>query len=323
MIHVENLVKHYGATRAVDDITFDVPRGQVLGFLGPNGAGKTTTMKILTGFLFPDGGRAVINGEEVMERPLEARRHIGYLPETNPLYKEMNVAGYLGFAARMRDVPGVERREAIERVTHQCGLGPILGKDVGELSKGFRQRVGLAQAMIHNPEILILDEPTSGLDPNQIVEIRSLIKAIGRQRTVILSTHYLQEVEATCDRLLIIHRGKIVADGTIPELTAREKGGDMRLGVIGPENQVKSQLLELIGEGGVIPDAVEGQVQYYKLEGVPEGVTPETIFDLLVTRNGWKLVEMHRQAAHLETVFRRLTGGLEAVPVGAGEGGEL
>ncbi|HHI67714.1 MAG TPA: ATP-binding cassette domain-containing protein, partial [Planctomycetes bacterium] len=225
MIQVENLKKHYGPTQALTGVSFEVPRGEVLGFVGPNGAGKTTTMKILTGFLYPDEGSAKLGGLDVLEQPLEARKLVGYLPESNPLYMEMSVISYLRFAADIRGVEGRYRKAAVEKVVKDCGLEGVRGKDIGELSKGYKQRVGLAQAMIHDPDILILDEPTSGLDPNQIVEIRNLIKKIGQERTVILSTHYLQEVEATCDRVIIIHKGGIVADGKLEDLVSRD--GDL------------------------------------------------------------------------------------------------
>ncbi len=311
MIEVENLEKHYGPTRALAGITFEVPRGEVLGFLGPNGAGKTTTMKILTGFLYPDGGSARIGGLDVLQQPLETRRLVGYLPESNPLYTEMSVISYLKFAADVRGVPPGQRKSAVERVVKDCGLQGVRGKDIGELSKGYRQRVGLAQAMIHDPEVLILDEPTSGLDPNQIVEIRRLIKKIGQERTVILSTHYLQEVEATCGRAIIIHQGRIVADGTLEELAAREGSLPVSVGVIGPYDRVKAQLLEFAGKGNVEETGRNGKASFFRLSGLPKDIGTEAVFDLLVTRNGWKLVELHREAPRLEAVFRKLTGGSE------------
>ena len=324
MIQVENLEKHYGPTRALDGITFEVPRGEVLGFVGPNGAGKTTTMKILTGFLYPDGGSARIGDMDVLAHPLETRRLVGYLPESNPLYMEMNVLSYLKFTADIRGVERRQRKAAVERVVRDCGLEGVSGKDIGELSKGYKQRVGLAQAMIHDPDVLILDEPTSGLDPNQIVEIRRLVKKIGQERTVILSTHYLQEVEATCDRVIIIHRGRIVADDQLGRLAAQ--GGDLPVlvGVIGPEKEIRNQLLELAGRGNVEETGRNGQAVFYKLHGLPLEMGNEAIFDLLVTRNGWKLVELHREAPRLETVFRKLTAGSEEpVPSGAEEEGEV
>src|SRR4051794_3154839 len=229
MIQVENLTKDYGPTRAVDRVTFNVRKGEVLGFLGPNGAGKSTTMKMLTCFLAPTGGTAKVAGFDVFDNSLEVRQRIGYLPEDTPIYRDMTVLEYLRFAAEMRGMDQARADLRIREIGGRCGLTENAGKLVGELSKGFRQRLGLAQAMLHDPDILILDEPTSGLDPNQILEIRSPIKEIGREKTVILSTHILPEVQATCSRILIISGGKLVADGTPEALRAREKGGRYRV----------------------------------------------------------------------------------------------
>ncbi len=321
MIQVENLKKHYGPTQALAGVSFEVPRGEVLGFVGPNGAGKTTTMKILTGFLYPDGGSARIGGLDVLEEPLETRKLVGYLPESNPLYMEMSVLSYLRFAADIRGVERRFRKAAVDKVVKDCGLEGVSGKDIGELSKGYKQRVGLAQAMIHDPEVLILDEPTSGLDPNQIVEIRRLIKKIGQERTVILSTHYLQEVEATCDRVIIIHRGRIVADDKLDRLVGRTEDLPVLVGVIGPPEKVMAQLQELAGRGNVEETGREGETLFFRLHGLPAEMGNEAIFDLLATRNGWKLVELHREAPRLETIFRKLTAGSEEpVPVGEEEG---
>src|SRR5262244_1050096 len=222
LIHVEHLTKLYGAVRAVNDITFDVPKGEVLGFLGPNGAGKSTTMKVLTCYLAPTAGRAEVAGFDVFTQPLEVRRRIGYLPEDTPLYKDMLVLEYLDYVTELRRVPRAERRARIKRIGEITGIMSVLGKKIGELSRGFRQRVGLTQAMVHDPDLLILDEPTSGLDPNQIVEIRQLITDIGKEKTVILSTHILPEVKATCSRVVIIADGRIVADGRPDDLAARD-----------------------------------------------------------------------------------------------------
>src|SRR5664279_5018803 len=223
MIKVENLTKEYGANRAVAQVSFNVRKGEVLGFLGPNGSGKSTTMKILTCFLAPTAGSAQVAGFDAYDQSLEVRQHVGYLPEDTPLYKDMTVLEHLEFAANMHGMTGERVHARIKEIGGRCGLSDVAGKLVGELSKGYRQRVGLAQAMLHDPDILILDEPTSGLDPNQIVEIRSLIKEIGREKTVILSTHILPEVQATCRRILIISGGKLVADGTPEALRSREK----------------------------------------------------------------------------------------------------
>src|SRR5882672_1229031 len=229
MIEVEGLTKDYGATRAVDQVTFNVRKGEVLGFLGPNGAGKSTTMKMLTCYLAPTAGRARVAGFDVFDESLEVRRRIGYLPEDTPIYRDMTVLEYLEFAAEIRGMDPQKSQGRIKEIGGRCGLGDVAGKLVGELSKGYRQRVGLAQAMLHDPDILILDEPTSGLDPNQIVEIRSLIKEIGREKTVILSTHILPEVQATCTRIVIISGGKLVADGSPQDLRQRERGSRYRV----------------------------------------------------------------------------------------------
>ncbi|HXU79767.1 MAG TPA: ATP-binding cassette domain-containing protein, partial [Polyangia bacterium] len=250
MIQVQNLTKDYGPTRAVDGVTFNVRKGEVLGFLGPNGAGKSTTMKMLTCFLAPTGGTAKVAGFDVFDDSLEVRKHIGYLPEDTPIYRDMTVIDYLRFAAEVRGMEAGNREKRIKEIGGRCGLGDVAGKLVGELSKGFRQRVGLAQAMLHDPDIVILDEPTSGLDPNQIVEIRSLIKEVGKEKTVILSTHILPEVQATCSRVLIISGGKLVADGTPDELRAREQGSRYRVVVEAngvPHETIKERLGHLAG----------------------------------------------------------------------------
>ena len=226
-IVVENLTKKYGSQRAVDNISFEVKTGEVLGFLGPNGAGKTTTMKILTCFMAPNDGDAKINGLSIHEHQDEIKRNIGYLPESNPLYQDMPVLEYLEFVAELQGVPKEKIQERIAEMVILTGLNKEKHKIISELSKGYRQRVGLAQAMIHDPDILILDEPTTGLDPNQIVEIRKLIKELGKEKTVILSTHILPEVEATCDRIIIINNGKIVADGTSEVLRKQAQGQEV------------------------------------------------------------------------------------------------
>jgi ABC-2 type transport system ATP-binding protein len=226
-ITIENLTKQYGPQRAVDSISFEVKKGEILGFLGPNGAGKTTTMKMITTYLLPDEGGIRVGGKDVVRDAQAVRKLIGYLPEHNPLYTDMPVIDYLEYCASLQDVPKSRIPTQIRRMVDVCGLDREKHKKINELSKGYRQRVGLAQAMIHDPEILILDEPTTGLDPNQIVEIRELIKEIGKEKTVILSTHILPEVEATCDRILIINRGQIVADGTAESLRRQSQGKEV------------------------------------------------------------------------------------------------
>mgnify|MGYP002409996587 FL=1 len=229
MVEARSLSKSYGQTRALTDLSFKISRGEVVGFLGPNGAGKTTTMKILTGFLRPSAGQALVGGVDVAEDPLATRARIGYLPESAPLYNDMMVLDFLEYASDLRGVPREGRREKLKAICQRCGLLEVLGKDIGHLSKGFRQRVGLAQAIVHDPDLIILDEPTSGLDPNQIVEIRELIKDLGREKTVILSTHILPEVQATCGRIIIVADGKLVADDTPDKLAERESGTIIRV----------------------------------------------------------------------------------------------
>src|SRR3954462_12318660 len=254
MIEVSSLTKDYGPTRAVDRVTFNVRKGEVLGFLGPNGAAKSTTMKMLTCFLAPTGGTAKVAGFDVFDNSLEVRKRLGYLPEDTPIYRDMTVIDYLRFAAEVRGMEPGNREKRIKEIGGRCGLGDVAGKLVGELSKGFRQRVGLAQAMLHDPDIVILDEPTSGLDPNQIVEIRSLIKEVGKEKTVILSTHILPEVQATCSRVVIIRGGKLVADGTPDELRKRERGGRYRVVVESsgvPKDAIRDRLPRPAGGGGL------------------------------------------------------------------------
>ncbi len=314
MISVEHLAKRYGSTVAVNDVSFSVERGEVLGFLGPNGAGKTTTMRILTGFIPPDAGTAVLGGHDVRGEPLEVRRRLGYLPESAPLYEDMGTVDYLLYVAEMRGFDGAESRRRVKRMVDLCGLGPALAKNIGQLSKGFRQRVGLAQALVHEPDILILDEPTTGLDPNQIIEIRGLIKEIGKEKTIILSTHILPEVSATCDRVIIISRGKLVGSGTPEELAGRAGGGT---GVV----------VSLRGDGGDIEGGFrglepvesveflgrEGEALRYRVRGRDgDGVAAlaEAVSGLAALR-GWALRELRPEAASLEDVFRELTTGEE------------
>jgi ABC-2 type transport system ATP-binding protein len=225
MIQVKNLVKSFGATLAVDDVSFSIERGEIVGFLGPNGAGKTTTMRVLTTYLAPDSGDAVVSGNSVLENPIEVRRRIGYLPESAPLYPELTIEPYLNYLGQIRGLDRGARRQRVAKMIEECALTDVLDREIGQLSRGYRQRVGLAATLLHDPDFLVLDEPTSGLDPNQIVEIRNLIKRIAEAKTIILSTHILPEVESTCGRVIIIAFGRIVADGSARELTARKQGG--------------------------------------------------------------------------------------------------
>ena len=308
MIEVERLEKSYGFARALKGISFSVKRGEVVGFLGPNGAGKSTTMKILTGYLLPSGGRASVADFDVVEQSLEVRRRIGYLPESTPLYGEMRVDDYLQFCSDIRGIARGKQRSAIARAVELCGLQRVTGKNIVELSKGYKQRVGLAQAIVHEPPVLILDEPTSGLDPNQIVEVRKLIERLGKEHTVVLSTHYLQEVEKSCTRVIIVNQGEIVADGTRDQLVANQQGGALRMRVRGPEDKVVAQMRELLPAGTAVvvtsrgPDAVEYRVDVAGLT-VP---IAETLARLVV-KNGWDLLELQRERPSLEDVFRTLT----------------
>lgn len=308
MIEVERLEKSYGFARALKGISFTVQKGEVIGFLGPNGAGKSTTMKILTGYLLPSGGRASVAGHDVVAASLAVRRCIGYLPESTPLYGEMRVDDYLQFCADIRGVARGKRAAAIARAVELCGLSRVTGKNIVELSKGYKQRVGLAQAIVHEPPVLILDEPTSGLDPNQIVEVRNLIERLGEEHTVVLSTHYLQEVEKSCSRVIVVNQGEIVADGTQEQLLATAPPGALLLRVRGPETAVLAQFRELLPpHTPVAVTARQADSLDYRIDA-PAGTAPiDEALARLVVKNGWDLLGLQRQRASLEDVFRRLT----------------
>jgi ABC-2 type transport system ATP-binding protein len=257
MIEVRNLTKNYGNVKAVQNVSFSVGKEQVLGFLGPNGAGKTTIMKILTGFHFPTSGSALVDGIRIDDDPVEVKKRIGYLPESIPLYEDLTVDEYLAFIAEARLIPAQERKKAVDGCLEACGLQQYRGRKIDTLSKGYRQRTGLAQAILHDPPILILDEPTNGLDPNQIIEIRSLIMELGKRKTVLLSSHILQEIEAICPQVLIINEGKIAAQGTTEEIAGTMKGGDTwELMLKGPDtmtaNAVKDRLRGLGGGNAAV-----------------------------------------------------------------------
>lgn len=310
-IIVSNLTKSYGSVKAVDDISFEVHHGEIVGFLGPNGAGKTTTMRMITSYLSPTSGSISIEGKDIREHSLETRKLIGYLPEQNPLYHDMNVMDYLEFTARLQGAPKTNTNRKVREMIGVCGLSDVKHMDIGQLSKGYRQRVGLAQAMIHDPKILIMDEPTSGLDPNQIVEIRNLIRQLGREKTVILSTHILPEVQATCNRVLIISHGKIVADGTPTELQGGFQGNErVFVEIEKPEGfgfellQIKFNIIPSIKQINLIDD--RDGVMKMKLE-VEKGVDiRKQIFQICV-ENKWNLLELHREQTSLEDVFHELT----------------
>lgn len=305
-IAVENITKLYGDQRAVDNLSFVVRTGEVLGFLGPNGAGKTTTMKSIACYLSPSSGDIKVGGFSVLTQPEEVKRRIGYLPEHNPLYLEMGVIDYLKFVAELQGVPRKEIADRIKSMITLTGLTREQHKTIGELSKGYRQRVGLAQAMIHNPEVLILDEPTTGLDPNQIVEIRELIRKIGKEKTVILSSHILAEVEATCDRILIINKGKIVADGTAEELRHAATGKEVvRLKLEEVTLLEAKELLATLNHVDSVTFAANS-TDTLLVTSKPEHSSRRQIFELCVA-NGWIITEMTPSEIKLEDVFRHVT----------------
>ena len=307
MIDVTSISKSYGSTRAVRDISFHVAKGEVLGFLGPNGAGKSTTIRILTCFIPSDSGSASVAGFDVNSAAIEVRRRIGYLPENNPLYMEMGVLEYLRFVAGMRAIAPQQRSQSVRRVVELCGLGPMAAKTIGELSKGFRQRLGLAQELIHDPPILVLDEPTIGLDPHQIIGMRSLIRGIGREKTVILSSHILPEVSATCDRVLIMSKGRIAGTGTPAELAAMARSGqELLVSIRADRESVEAALRDLPFMTSVTHLAETGGLHRYSLRCESCEDAGERIFRAAVD-NGWSLAELQRTAINLEEVFLDLT----------------
>jgi len=306
-INIENLTKTYGLQKAVDNISFNLKSGEVLGFLGPNGAGKSTTMKIISCFMAPNSGNVTVEGKSVFENPEEFKQHIGYLPENNPLYVDMFVVDFLRFVAKLQKVPDDKINSRLSQIIEYVGLQDEKHKRIRELSKGYRQRVGLAQALIHDPDVLILDEPTSGLDPNQIIEIRELIKNLGREKTILLSTHILQEVEATCDRIIIINKGKIVADATPASLQQKMHGNniiDIQIEAPVPINKVseKLRLIKPVRDLKIVDD------KNFTFQIVAESAydTKKQIFDTCV-QNKWYLLQMKETETRLEDIFRQLT----------------
>jgi ABC-2 type transport system ATP-binding protein len=319
MISVKDLSKRYARNTAVDQISFEVEKGQIVGFLGPNGAGKTTTMRMLTCFLPPSSGTARVAGFDVLEAPFEVKKRIGYLPEAPPLYLEMRTAEYLTFVGRLKGLSGADLQQRVDAVCERCAIGDVKKKLLGKLSKGYRQRVGLAQAIIHNPDVLILDEPTAGLDPKQINETRDLIKSLAGDHTIILSTHILPEVEQTCERVIIINKGKLVAMDSVSNLQSRARGAEL-------------VLVEVAGRNGAL-DSARAQERLEKVAGVGRvalkekkrsGATfeVETVKDKFVRGDlaravveaGWDLNELRTSAVSLEEVFLQLTGGQAAQP---------
>jgi ABC-2 type transport system ATP-binding protein len=305
-IVVEHLTKRYGPQKAVDNVSFRVKAGEVLGFLGPNGAGKTTTMKAISCFIKPEEGDIKVGGYSIHEHPEIIKRNIGYLAENNPLYQGMNIIDFLEFIAKIHGIPKCFVHERILDMIRTCGLEGEKHKLIGELSKGYQQRVGLAQALIHDPEILILDEPTTGLDPNQIVEIRELIKRIGKEKTVILSSHILAEVEATCDRILIINNGRIVVDGTAAELRKQAQGSEiLKLGVQGGNvDDIFEHLHEIHSIESI--DFIDVDKQVFEIQSLPNTSSVKAIFETCV-RNNYYITELTPTETKLEDIFRQLT----------------
>jgi len=307
VIKIENLVKHYGDVKAVRGINFEVNDGEIVGFLGANGAGKSTTLKVMTGYLSPTSGNIHVNNLNILDHSLEIRKEIGYLPELNPLYSDMLVFDLLEFTAGIRNIKGKKFKQALSRVIDQCGLSGVVHKRISDCSKGYKQRIGLATAMIHDPKILILDEPVTGLDPNQIREIRSLIKDLGREKMVIISSHILQEIEATVDRIVIIDEGEIAADGTPGELMANFRGRTQLI------LEVKDAVEEDVQALGTTIQAVEitdvektDQTKIVTMEYEKQEDPREAIFQHALAHK-WTILEMSPQKAQLEDIFRTLT----------------
>jgi len=299
MIRIENLVKTFGAKRAVDGISFGVERGEVLGFLGPNGAGKSTTMRMVTGFMPPSAGRVTIGSHDVAESPLEAKRLIGYLPENAASYPDMTVRGFLEFAAELRGLRGSQKKQAVGRVVERCFLQGVLRQSIDTLSKGYKHRTCLAQALIHDPDVLIMDEPTDGLDPNQKHEVRNLIRELGRNKAIVFSTHILEEVDAACTRAIIIDRGRIVANGTPEELRAMsDLAGAVTLSAHGASAEKLSAL-------GRVED-LNGAFRIYPRDKSRAADLAQDVVEL-VSREGWKVEGMFSERGELDEVFRRIT----------------
>lgn len=307
MIEVKGLTKRYGEITAIDDVCFRLEKGKILGFLGPNGAGKTTTMRILSGFMPPSRGTAAVAGYDVLKEPLEVKRRVGYMPEHPPLYNEMTVSSYLDFVARIKGVPRDHKKSSFDRVLEQCGLQEVTGRLIGNLSKGYRQRLGLAQALIHNPEVLILDEPTIGLDPVQIIEIRETIKNLGKEHTVILSSHILPEITMICERVVIINEGKVVVVDSYESLSARFRESErIAIKLSKPDDQVIPRLKALTGVKEVF--AEEGNANCFIIESEIKSEIGEEVAKTIVSE-GWGLQEMKLLSLSLEDIYRRLITG--------------
>ncbi len=310
MIEITNLSKRFGELTAVDGVSFQVVRGDVLGFLGPNGAGKSTTMKMITGFIAPDAGSVVVGGDDISLRPVEVKRRIGYLPEGAPLYGDMTVRGFLGFIAEIRGYRGPERQKRLDRAVELVNLGSVLDQSIETLSKGFKRRVGLAQAIIHDPEVLILDEPTDGLDPNQKHDVRKLIRSMAEDKVIVLSTHILEEVDAVCNRAIIIAEGRIVSDGTPAELVARSITHNA-VSITVRASAADGIRAELAGLPDVRDvDVIEENGERVRFQVFPErGAMVIEAVGRMVRERGWELEELHVERGQLDEVFRRVTIG--------------
>jgi ABC-2 type transport system ATP-binding protein len=307
VIEVQHLTKRYGPVTAVDDVSFKAERGEILGFLGPNGAGKTTTMRVLTGYMPPTEGKALVAGYDVLEQPIEAKRRTGYLPETPPLYPDMTVRDYLEFCARIKGIPRAQRKSRVDTVMGRTRVADMAGRHCGKLSKGYRQRVGLAQALLHNPDVLILDEPTAGLDPKQIIETRQLIKELGGDHTVILSTHILPEVGQTCNRVVIINKGRVVAVDSPENLTSRLRGSEtMYLQVDALGADATEALRRIAGVTHVRVSDVRDTIKGYEVESETGRDVRRELASVIVT-HGWGLLELRPMRMSLEEIFLHLT----------------
>ncbi len=323
MIQVEGLTKRYGRATAVDHISFEVKKGDIVGFLGPNGAGKTTTMRMLTCFLPPSEGKATVDGFDVLENPMEVKRRIGYLPETPPLYPEMEVREYVEFTGRIKGISSADVGKRTAEVIERCSLGDVRNKLIAKLSKGYRQRVGLAQALIHNPPLLILDEPTAGLDPKQIIETRKLIRSLAGEHTIILSTHILPEVSSTCESIIIINNGKLEAIDTPENLTARLQGHEtVFVDVEGPAEQIAGKLAKLAGVGRVEQrEGARSGRAIFEVEAAKDQYVRSEIATAVV-QSGWKLHELRPLGLSLEDIFLKLTTHDQAVETPAAASSE-
>jgi ABC-2 type transport system ATP-binding protein len=319
MIKVEGLTKRYARTVAVDNISFEVEKGQIVGFLGPNGAGKTTTMRVLTCFMPPTAGSATVAGFDVLEQPLEVKKRLGYLPETPPVYPDMEVLEYLQFVARLKRIPSAEVNRRVDDSIGRCSLGDVRQKLIGKLSKGYRQRVGLAQAILHNPDVLILDEPTAGLDPKQIIDTRELIRSLAGDHTIILSTHILPEVEQTCEHVVIISKGKLVATDRVEHLTARMRGTEMVAVEIGrgdgspAEGGIRERLEQVSGVSRVLPQEHKPERYRFQVESLPNRAIRGELARAVVGA-GWELMELHAVGLSLEEIFLQLTSSSSPPP---------